>query len=327
MDLSTTYLGLDLRHPFLNGASPLTQSLDTVKRLEDAGAAAIVVHSLFEEQVAELRADASARRMIDPLDPAAPSNEALAADPYEHLEQVRRIRGAVGVPVIASLNGTTLGGWLHWAKLLEQAGANAIELNVYEVATDPRATAADVERRVLEIVRAVSSEIGVPLAVKLSPFYSAFANLAARLDAAGAKGLVLFNRFFQPDIDLHARAVRPRISYSRREELPLRLRWLAILDGRVGCSLAVSGGVHETADAAKAVLAGAHAIQMVSALLVNGPEHLRVVREGFARWLAERGVHSLGAIRGEMSLAQCADPKGFERAAYTGTIRGWSPVE
>jgi dihydroorotate dehydrogenase (fumarate) len=325
VDLSTTYLGLELPHPFMNGASPLTQDLDAVRRLEDAGAAAIVMHSLFEEQIEGVfggprpvgsPAGGEGGRLV-----SGPGE--FPADPHEYLEQVRRIRAAVDVPVIASLNGTTPGGWLAWAALVEDAGAQAIELNVYEIETDPRETAADVERRVFEIVRAVVEEVEIPVAVKLSPFFTALAHFARRMDAAGARGLVLFNRFYQPDIDVEERSVTPRLRFSEPHELLLRLRWLAILSERVVASLAVSGGVHESLDAVKAILAGAHAVQMVSALMTNGPEHLRTVREGVGRWLVERRCDSLPELRGSMGLLRCPDPKAFERGNYLRVLQNW----
>jgi dihydroorotate dehydrogenase (fumarate) len=327
VDLTTSYLGLELPHPFMGGASPLTQDLDLVKRLEDAGSAAVVMHSLFEEQIAAQGAPAGRSVLQAAGGPAAegllPAPGEFSLSPDAYLEQVRKIRAAVGVPVIASLNGTTPGPWLDYAALLEDAGASAIELNVYLVATDPKETAADVEARLLEIVRAVMEKADIPIAVKLGPYFSALAHLARRLDEAGARGLVLFNRFHQPDIDLEERQVSPRAGLSDSGELLLRLRWLAILSDRVAASLAVSGGVHEPPDAIKAIMAGAHAVQMVSALLRSGPEQLRTVREGVKRWLTERGFDSLAGIRGAMSLLRCPDPQAFERGNYLRVLQSW----
>jgi len=316
VDLSTSYLGLSLSHPFMNGASPLTQDLDLVRRLEDAGASAVVMHSLFEE---EIEGVFDVRRPA----PGSATGAAGAADPHEYLEQIRRIRAAVTVPVIASLNGTSAGGWLAWASLLEDAGASALELNVYEIATDPRETGADVERRIFEIVRSVAEEVRIPVAVKLSPFFSALAHFAGRMDAAGARGLVLFNRFYQPDLDIEGRTVTHRLRFSDPQELPLRLRWLAILSERVNASLAVTGGVHEPSDAVKAILAGAHVVQMVSALLTSGPERLRTVREGVTRWLGEHGLDALDAVRGTMNLRRAGDPKAYERGNYLRVLQEW----
>jgi dihydroorotate dehydrogenase (fumarate) len=327
MNLSTTYLGFPLPHPLMPGASPLVDDLDMVRRLEDAGAAAIVMHSLFEEQItAEERAaigvDAHGESFAEATSylPGAPP---FALGPDRYLEQLRRIREAVAVPVIASLNGVTASGWLEYARLLEQAGAHALELNVYHVATDPAEPAAAVESRVLDVLRVVRAAVRVPLAVKLSPFYSAFAHLAQRLDQLGADGLVLFNRFYQPDIDPDTLEVVPALHLSDSTELLLRLRWLAILHGRVRPALAASGGVHTGLDALKAVMAGAHAVQLVSALLRHGPEHLALVRADLARWLEEHEYDSLAQAQGSMSLLRCPDPAAFERANYLHVLQSW----
>lgn len=328
MDLSTSYLGFDLPHPLMPGASPLVDDLDMVRRLEDAGAAAIVLHSLFEEQIT--REEEARHAAIDgPADTFAeavsyfPRLDDYPLGPDKYLEQVRLIREAVRVPVIASLNGTTAAGWLEYARLLEQAGAHALELNVYHVATDPNETSDAVEQRVLDVLSAVKHAVRIPLAVKLSPFYSSLARLAQRLDDAGATGIVLFNRFYQPDIDLEQLEVVPRIHLSSPHELLPRLRWLAILSGRVRASLAVTGGVHDAQGALKAVMAGAHAVQMVSALLREGPEHLRRVRDDLEHWLVEHEYESLRQAQGSMSLAHCPDPSAFERANYMRVLQSW----
>ncbi|MEE9212288.1 MAG: dihydroorotate dehydrogenase-like protein [Phycisphaeraceae bacterium] len=328
MNLSTTYLGFELPHPLISGASPLTGDLDTVKRLEDAGAAAICMHSLFEEQiVAEQMAthestDTATESFAEALT-YLPSPAQFTLGPEEYLEQVGRIKAAVSVPVIASLNGTTIGGWLDHAKLIEQAGADALELNVYELATDPAETGADLEQRTIDMVRAVRVAVSIPLAVKLSPFYSSLANFAQRLDEAGADGLVLFNRFYQPDIDVEQLELI-RVNLSSSSELLLRLRWLGILSGRVDASLAVTGGVHTAIDVIKAVMTGAHAVQMVSELLANGPDRLRQVRLEVAQWLAEHEYDSLEQMRGSMSLRRCPDPKAYERANYIRILQSWN---
>jgi dihydroorotate dehydrogenase (fumarate) len=329
MNLATTYLGFSLPHPLMPGASPLVDDLGMVRRLEDAGAAAIVMHSLFEEQIAaEENAAVQVAAHGDSFGEALsylPGSPAFALGPDRYLEQVRRVRDAVAVPVIASLNGVTPGGWLEYARLLEQAGAHALELNVYHVATDPAETAATVESRVLEVLRAVRAAVRLPLAVKLSPFYSAFAHLAHELDLLGADGLVLFNRFYQPDIDPDALEVVPALQLSDSSELRLRLRWLAILHGRVRPGLAASGGVHTGLDALKAVMAGADAVQLVSALLRHGPEHLAAVRADLTRWLEEHEYDSLAQARGSMSLLRCPDPVAFERANYLRVLQSWRP--
>ena len=330
MNLATTYLGLALPHPLMPGASPLVDDLDMVRRLEDAGAAAIVMHSLFEEQItAEEQAAAQVAGHGDSFGEALsylPGSPPFALGPDRYLEQLRRIREAVAVPVIASLNGVTASGWLEYARLLEQAGAHALELNVYHVATDPTETAAAVEARVLDVLRAVRAAVRIPLAVKLSPFYSALGHLAQELDLLGADGLVLFNRFYQPDIDPEALEVVPALQLSDSTELRLRLRWLAILHGRVRLGLAASGGVHTGLDALKAVMAGAHAVQLVSALLRRGPEHLAVVRADLTHWLEEHEYESLAQARGSMSLLRCPDPAAFERANYLHVLQSWRPA-
>jgi dihydroorotate dehydrogenase (fumarate) len=337
MDLSTTYLGLELPHPLMPGASPLVDDLDTVRRLEDAGAAAIVMHSLFEEQLIEERmtryrldlneecyAEAQSYfRGIAGFDLDVDSDIALGPDQY--LEQIHRIKRAVAVPVIASLNGTTPGGWTEYAGLIQQAGADALELNVYYVATNPLESAAEVEERLLEIVGSVRRVVTIPLAVKLSPFFTSLANLATRLGAAGADGLVLFNRFYQPDLDLERLEAAPRLHLSDSSELLLRLRWLAILSGSVTASLGVSGGVHTSHDALKAVMAGADAVQVVSALLRYGPAYLGVIREGVANWLEEHEYDSLRQLHRSMSLQRCPDPQAFERGNYVRILQSWRP--
>lgn len=326
MDLSTSYLGFNLPHPFMPGASPLVDDLDMVKRLEDAGAAALVMHSLFEEQIAPGSLDklrsAQAGPQAGPVsDIPGPGDFALGPD--EYLEQIRRIKASVRVPVIASLNGTTAHGWLRYAALVQQAGADALELNLYSLATDPRDAGQDIEARAVEIVHAVKQAVRVPVAVKLSSAYTALPHLAARLAEAGAEGLVLFNRFYQPDVDAEQLRLARSLQLSTPAELPLRLRWLAILFGRIRASLAVSGGVHEAIDAAKALLCGAHAVQVVSALLQRGPDHLRTLREDLERWLERRGHHSLRPLVGRLALASCPDASAHERANYMLLLQGY----
>ncbi len=328
MDLTTRYLGLRLSSPFMPGASPLVDDLDTVRRLEDAGAAAIVMHSLFEEQIVRERfalvndvevhtyASAEAATYLP-----APSEFALGPDRY--LEQLARIKRTVAVPVIASLNGTSAEGWLQYAGLIERAGADALELNFYHVATDLLEDGFKVERRVMDIVAVLKESVRIPLAVKLSPFYSSIPNLAWQLDRLGVSGLVLFNRFYQPDIDPEALEAVPRLHLSDSSELLVRLRWLAVLFGRLRASLAASGGVHAPIDAVKAVLAGADAVQVVSALLRHGPGHLAYLRREFDRWAEEHEYESLEQMRGSMSHARCPDPEAFERGNYLRILQSW----
>jgi dihydroorotate dehydrogenase (fumarate) len=328
MNLSTTYLGLKLAHPLMAGASPLVDDMDMVKRLEDAGASAIVMHSLFEEQITReeqntiMAMEVSANTNAEALS-FFPNADEYRLGPDSYLEQIRRIKAAVSVPVMASLNGTTPAGWLHYGKLMEEAGADALELNVYYLATDPKETAADVEKRTVEMVRKVKAQVKIPVAVKLSPFFSSLTNLAAELETAGADGLVLFNRFFQPDINVEELVAESTLQLSSPQDLLLRLRWLAVLHGHVKGSLAVTGGVHDTMGALKAVMAGADAVQMVSALLIHGPERLAQTRAGLAEWLEDHDYESLAQAKGSMSLLKCPNPQAFTRANYMRILNGW----
>jgi dihydroorotate dehydrogenase (fumarate) len=328
MDLSTTYLGIRLPHPFLPGASPLVDDLDTVRRLEDAGAAALVMHSLFEEQIA--REQVAVARYLDvPSDSFAealtflPSPDSFALGPEEYLEQIHKLKAAVSIPVIASLNGSTDGGWLGYSRLMEHAGADALELNVYALATDFDVSSEMIERRTLHMLESIKDSIGIPVAVKLSPFYTSLPYFARRLADRGADGLVLFNRFYQPDIDVETLEVSPTLRLSDSAELLLRLRWLAILSGRVETSLAVTGGVHTVLDAVKAVMAGADAIQLVSTLLRHGPEQLATLRRDLALWLEEHEYDSLEQMKGSMNLQRCPNPAAHERANYMTILQSW----
>jgi dihydroorotate dehydrogenase (fumarate) len=328
MDLTTHYLGLRLAHPFMPGASPLVDDLGMVRRLEDAGAAAIVMHSLFEEQI-RFERERTAYDLEAHNDTFAeatsffPRPSEFHLGPVEYLEQLRKIKAAVAVPVIASLNGVSVSGWLEHAALIEQAGADALELNVYQVVTDGDEDAAMVEGRIVDIVREVRRQVKIPLAVKLSPFHSSLPNLARALGDAGARGLVLFNRFYQPDIDPEELEVVPRLVLSTPSELLLRLRWLAVLSGRAQVDLACSGGVHGILDAVKAVMAGAAAVQTVSAILRHGPGQLTLLRDGVAEWLEEHEYRSLEQARGSMNLVRCPDPAAFERGNYIRILQGW----
>lgn len=328
MDLSTDYLGLCLAHPLMPGASPLVDDLDTVRRLEDAGASAIVMHSLFEEQITHEQIGMLAvREGSDALSAEArgffPPLDQYALGPESYLKQIARIKDCVSVPVIASLNGVTATGWTRHARLIQEAGADALELNVYFMPMDPAFTGPAVEDRVVEVVRAVRQTIAIPLAVKLSPFFSSLPALVQRLETEGVDGLVLFNRFYQPDIDIEQLEAVSSLELSQPQELRLRLRWLAALSGRVKPSLAASGGVHTATDALKAVMAGAHAVQMVSALLHHGPAYLKGVRDDLARWLEEHEYESLAQARGSMNLLRCPDPTAFERGNYQKVLQSW----
>jgi dihydroorotate dehydrogenase (fumarate) len=327
MDLGTRYLGFDLAHPFVPGASPLCDHLDTVRRLEDAGAPALVLRSLFEEQIVqeqlggfvhiESHGESSAEAQT-----FLPRPESFAFGPEEYLDHLRRVKECVRVPVVASLNGVSAHGWSDYPRLIEEVGADALELNVYVLALDPDTSGAEVEARCLDAIRAVRRQVKIPLAVKLSPFFSSPASFAREAVAAGADALVLFNRFYQPDIDPVNLQAEPALHLSRPAELPLRLRWIAALSGRVRADLAVTGGVHTAQDAVKAIMAGADVAQVVSVLLRRGPEYLHVLRTELAHWLEEHHWPSLRHLKGVMDLDHCPDPEVYERANYMLMLQG-----
>lgn len=329
MDLSTTYLGFEMANPFMPGASPMADDLDTVRELEDAGASAIVMRSLFEEQLAAEGMTAH-RNMDGPAESFAealsyfPSLDNFVLGPDEYLDQIRKIKEAVGIPVIASLNGSTPGGWLDYAKQMQQAGADAIELHVFQIATDPDEPSGARFKATIDMVKSMKNTVKVPVAVKLSAFYSSFANVARELEKVGADGLVLFNRFYQPDIDVENLEVIQHLTLSDSTELPLRLRWLAILSGRVSPSLAATGGVHTPLDAIKAVMCGAHAVQMVSALLQNGPQYIQTMIRKVGNWLEEHEYDSLRQMQGSMGLQKCPDPQAYMRGNYMKLLQTWS---
>ncbi len=328
MNLQTNYLGLTLRHPLMPGASPMVDDLDLVRRLEDAGASAIVMHSLFEEQI-ELEQRGYANVVESYQDSFSealtflPEIDDFAFTSDQYLEQLRRIKAAVDVPVIASLNGTSMGGWVRLAKEMEAAGADAIELNYYHVPADPRQNGRLVESDLLSLFREVRRRVGIPVAVKLSPFFSSLPNIARKLSDAGASGLVLLNRFYQPDIDIENLEALPTLRLSDSSELRERLRWIAILFGNINTSLALSGGVHTGEDAIKAIMAGADGVQIVSALLKHGPGRLGEILRDMMRWLDEHEYASLDQLRGTMSLRHCPDPAAFERANYMRILQAW----
>jgi dihydroorotate dehydrogenase (fumarate) len=328
MNMNTSYLGLTLAHPFMAGASPLSAHLDTVKRLEDAGTAAVVLHSLFEEQITT--ATTGKIRQRDPLDaefakglaPFPPSDE-YPLSPDAYLEHLRRVKETVHVPVIASLNGTSPEAWLRHARLLEDAGADALELNYYDVVTDLNVSGESLEIELEKMVRDLKRSLRIPVAVKLSPYFTAFGNVARRLDALGTDGLVIFNRFYQPDIDVRATRTTLNLELSRSPELLLRLRWLAILHGRIKASLAATGGVETPNDGIKAILAGASVVQSVSAVLRHGPGFLHTLRDGLARWMEWCHIEAVDDVRGKLSLQSSPDPAAFERANYIRTLHEW----
>lgn len=328
MDLTTNYLGLTLRNPVMPGASPLVDDLDNVRRLEDAGAAAIVMHSLFEEQITndQLAEFAHTEHPAESFSEATsyfPRMEDYALGPDRYLERIAEIKRMVAIPVIASLNGISPGGWTSHARLIEEAGADALELNVYYVASDPDEPGTAVESRTLEILLAVRQAISIPVAVKLSPFFSSPGHFAKQLDRAGASGVVIFNRFYQPDIDIEELAASHRLDLSNSTELRLRLRWAAILHGHLRSSIAVSGGVHTVEDIIKAVMCGADVVQVVSSLLKYGPSHIGTLIKGLTQWMEEHDYTSISQMRGSMSLRNCPDPSVFERANYLRVLQLW----
>ena len=324
-DLKTTYLGLALKHPFIPAASPLTESADAVRKLEDAGAAAVVMHSLFEEQIEKDNLallhfmEAGTESFAEALS-YFPTMDEYHSGPDEYLEILRKAKKAVGIPVIASLNGTTVGGWTDYAKKLQEAGADAIECNVYYLPTNVKETSADVEKRYLEICKAVKAAVKVPVAMKLSAFFSALPAAAKALGDAGADGLVLFNRFYQPDIDLESRAVTPHLVLSTSEESRLALRWIAILYGKVGMSLAANRGIHTAQDGLKLLMAGADALQVCSVLLLHGPAHLKTLVGDLNELMDRLELNSVKQIKGSLSQKNCAEPAAFERANYMKTL-------
>jgi dihydroorotate dehydrogenase (fumarate) len=329
MTLTTSYLGLKLAHPFILGASPVTGRLDNVRRAEDGGCAAIVMHSLFEEQIAETAAgkmpgfERAAQEFQTTLGHFS-RPERFPLGPDEYLEQVRSIKAAVSVPVIGSLNGVGGDGWLTFARLIEEAGADALELNVYYLSTDVRESSADIEAHIESMVRKLKGLIRIPVAVKLSPFFTAFGSLAVRLEAAGADGLVLFNRYYQQDIDIDTLEALPNVHLSTSAELLLRLRWLSILSEHVKASLAATGGVHSVRDGIKAVLSGAHAVQMVSAVLQQGPRLFREMEQALSAWMTRHQYDSIDAARGSLNVRRYGDPVRFERAGYFRMLKSWS---
>jgi len=332
VDDKTTYLGMHLRSPIVASAGPLTGNPTMWRRLEAAGAGAIVLPSLFEEQIEhDIFAVAAAHDRSTDVSAEAltfyPDLDAIAAGPARHLDLVEDAVACVDIPVIASLNGTTPGGWVRYARSLEAAGAAAIELNVYEMVTDPRCTADDVERRLVELVEEVRAEITVPLAVKLGPWFTSLGHLVVALCDAGADGVVLFNRFYQPDIDVETLQVTPRLQLSSPGEVRLPLHWIGALRGTVACSLAASTGVHTGNDVLKLLLAGADVVMATSSLLLRGPEHIGVMRDELREWMLLHEFESVRQIQGAMSRANVPDPQAYDRLNYYQVLQSWtSPV-
>lgn len=328
MDLSTTYLGLALKHPVMPSASPLSQTLDGIRRLEDAGASAIVMYSLFEEEIEgeshlldhylNFGTDSTAEALS-----YFPDLSRYNVGPDAYIRLLQNAKAAVDVPIIGSLNGVSTGGWVDYARHIENAGADALELNIYYVATDIHTSATSVEEQYLDVVRAVKSQVSIPVAVKVGPYFSAFANMASRLAKAGADGLVLFNRFYQADLDLEELTVVPNLVLSNSHELRLPLRWLAILHGRVPVDLALTSGVHTHQDALKGLMAGAKVTMMASELLRNGVDRIGEVVNEMRDWMEEHEYESVTQMQGSMSQQNVAEPDAFERANYMKVLQSW----
>jgi dihydroorotate dehydrogenase (fumarate) len=329
VDLSTTYLGLELKHPVVPSASPLSRDVGTIKAMEEAGAAAIVMHSIFEEQI-EVEQETlhhfleqGTEQYAEALTYYPPMPE-YKVGPEEYLENIRRAKEAVDIPIIGSLNGMSRGGWIDYARQIEQAGADAIELNVYFLAANPKSDAGEIEDLYIDILAAVKKNVHIPVALKLSPFFTAMANFARRADAAGADGLVLFNRFYQPDIDLEELEVEPNLVLSTRDEMRLPLRWIAILYGRVNASLALTSGIHKPKDVLKAVMAGSDVAHVCSALLKHGLGRIGKLVAGVELWMEEHEYESIRQMRGSLSQQAVAEPAAYERANYIRILQRYS---
>lgn len=330
MNLETTYLGMKLRTPLVPSASPLSEEIVNIKRMEDAGAAAVVLYSLFEEQLRLETYELNHHLTYGTESfPEAltyfPQPQEFHLGPEGYLNHIRRAKQAVDIPIIASLNGSTVGGWIDFARLIEEAGADALELNVYHIPSDMTISGAEIEQRYVEVLKAVKAAVKIPVAIKLSPFFSNFANMAKRFDEAGANGLVLFNRFYQPDIDLETLEVRPNVLLSTPQALRLPLTWIGILSGRLKADLAATSGVHDAVDVVKMLMVGANATMMAAALLRYGIEHLRRVEQNLQAWMEEHEYESVQQMQGSMSQKNSADPSAFERAQYMKALQSYKP--
>jgi dihydroorotate dehydrogenase (fumarate) len=331
MDLTTTYMGLELRSPLVVGAAAaLTEDIGNIKRMEDAGAAAVVLHSLFEEQIEQEQLELH-HHLVQGTHCFAesltyfPELEVFHVGPELYLNHIRRAKESVAIPIIASINGATPGGWVDYARLIQQAGADALELNIYDVPTNLDVTSAEIEAQYLEVVREVRSEVKIPFAVKLSPYFTSLPNIARRLTLEGANGLVLFNRFYQPDIDIDELEVRPNVQLSSPQATRLPMRWIAILYGRIAADLAATGGIQRGTDVVRMLMAGAKVTMIVSALLRHGIAHLSDIERELCHWMAENEYSSVQQLQGIMSQLNCPDPHEFERAQYMKAIETYQP--
>ena len=330
MDLTTSYLGLTLRSPLVPSASPLSEEIDNIRRMEDAGAAAVVLYSLFEEQLVLDRFELH-HHLTEGTEsfPEAltyfPEPPEFHLGPEEYLNHIRKAKAAVDIPIVASLNGSSLGGWTNYAKQMQEAGADALELNIYYIPTDLQQTAEQVEQTYLDILQAVKSVVTIPVALKLGPFFSNMARMARRLDDGGANALVLFNRFYQPDIDLEELEVRPRVLLSTPQAMRLPLTWIGILYGRIRADMAATSGVHEAEDVIKLLLVGANVTMLCSSLLQRGVDHIRTVERGVREWMEAHEYSSVRQMRGSMSQQNVTDASAFERAHYVSTLHSYKP--
>jgi dihydroorotate dehydrogenase (fumarate) len=328
MNLTTNYLGLKLRTPLVPSASPLSENIDDIKKMEDAGASAVVLYSLFEEQLRQDRAELhqSMEQGTESFAEALtyfPEPETFHLGPEEYLKHIAQAKKAVRIPIIASLNGSSTGGWTSYAKQIQQAGADALELNIYYIPTDVNLPASDVEQSYLDILKAVKSEVTIPVAVKMSPFFTNFACMAGKLDAAGANGLVLFNRFYQPDIDLDSLEVKPNILLSTPMAMRVPLRWIAILHGRLRASLAATSGIHRASDVLKMLMAGADVTMLCSVLLRHGIPQISAIERDLVAWMEEHEYESVAQLKGSLSQKNCPAPSAFERAQYMRAISSY----
>jgi len=331
IDLTTRYLGLTLRTPLVPSASPLSQEIASIRRLEDAGASAVVLYSLFEEQLRQESAELDHHLSTGTESFAEsltyfPRASEFRLGPEGYLEHIRKANEAVDIPIIACLNGATVGGWTKFAQEIEQAGADALECNIYYIPTDPELKAAEIEQTYVDIVWAVKSAISIPVAIKISPFFTNVANVAKRLDDAGADGLVLFNRFYQPDIDLEELEIRPNVLLSTPQALRLPLTWIGILYGKLKASLAATGGIHDPHDAIKMLMVGANVTMLCSSLLRNGINQLRHMERGIVDWMEQHEYESVKQMQGSMSQMRCPDPSAFERAQYMRAVKSLQHV-
>lgn len=328
MDLSTTYMGLKLKNPIVPSASPLSRDIANIKAMEDAGAAAIVIHSLFEEQLAheQMELDHFLTQGTESYQEAIsyfPTQTSYELGPDSYLNHIRKAKDATNIPIIGSLNGVSVGGWMDYAKLMQEAGADALELNVYYIPTNPNYTATEIESIYINDLKRVKASVSIPVAMKLSPFFSSMANMITALDRAGADAFVMFNRFYQPDFDLEKLEVVPTVHLSSSGEGLLPLRWIAIMHGRIKASMAATTGIHSAEDSLKMLMAGADVTMMCSALLQNGIHHITKVLDNMMLWMEEKEYPSVEMLKGSMSQKSCAEPAAFERANYMKALNNW----